>query len=122
MKLRKRNKLSYKFKLKKNKKNCYFSKPYLRNNQLSFFSFLLLTACGGGSQQNTQANTQLVLATTGVDFVNPQISYGLNNSGQQEDPYWLTALIYPQQEENGYSNVVSSTNGFKFSFPLNVPG
>ena len=121
MKLRKRNKQSYKFKLKKDKKNDYFSKPYLRNNHFSYFYFLLLAGCGGGSQQNTQANTQVVLATTGVDFVNPQISYGLNNSGQQEDPYWLTALIQLQQEENGYFNVVSSTNGFKFSFPISPP-
>ena len=71
--------------------------------------------------ENVQSDSQVVLATSGIDFVNPQISYGLNNSGQQEDPYWLTALIQTQQEENGYFNVVSSTNGFKFAFPLSPP-
>ena len=84
MKLPKKNKQSYKLNLKKNEKNCYFSKLYLKNNQFGYISFLLLTACGGGSLQNTQTNSNVVLATSDVDFVNPQISYGLNNSGQQK--------------------------------------
>ena len=45
----------------------------------------------------------------------------MSNAGQIENPYWLTALIEPQTQENGYLSVVNSTNGFKFAFPDNIP-
>ena len=59
------------------------------------------------------------MAPEGITFVSPQISYGLENSGQELNrPYWLDALIEEQTNPNGYLDVINSTGGgFQYSFP-----
>ena len=102
----------------KSKKNAFL----LADNRSKILLLFSLSGCGGGgAQQSSQDQNTVVVATNGLDFISPQISYGLDNSGQSGNPYWLNALIMDQVEENGYLNVVKWTNGFKFSFPQAVP-
>jgi len=94
----------------------------LSDNRFKILFLFSLTGCGGaGTQQSFQQQNKIDVPTDGLDFISPQISYGLDNSGQTGNPYWLTALIMDQVEENGYLNVVQWTNGFKYSFPQTVP-
>ena len=72
----------------------------LSNNRLKILFLFSLTGCGGaGAQQSFQQQNKIDVPTDGLDFISPQISYGLDNSGQTGNPYWLTALIMDQVEE-----------------------
>ena len=90
-----------------------FNKSYLyklflkRKAYLSYFIFL--SGCGGANQ-----NSFL--------FISPQVSYGLQNSGQEANSYWLSALTKNQVYPNNYLNYVNAYDGYyKFSFPQNIP-
>ena len=57
------------------------------------------------------------IQTDGDIFISPSTDYNHSNSGLEINPYWLNALIADQIVEDGFLQVVNSTNGFKYSFP-----
>lgn len=105
------------------KKNCLgfvSTKINLINKiKISFLPFLTLANCGGsGTNSVNKAQDDVVLASGGIAFVSPQLSYGVQNSGQAVNPYWISALIDKPAGENGYLEVVTNTGGgYKYSFP-----
>ncbi len=87
--------------------------------KISYLPFLTLANCGGsGANYVNKVQDEVLLASGGIAFVSPQISYGVQNSGQAINPYWISALIDKPLGENGYLEVVSNSGGgYKYAFP-----
>ena len=65
-----------------NKKNRKF------NIHISILLLIYLTNCGGSGTNTAESNQKdIVVASGGIAFVSPQISYGVQNSGQAVNPY-----------------------------------
>ncbi len=106
-----------------------FNNIYKRKNlkikiHYSILPFLILSNCGGsGANLVNKEQDEVVLASGGIAFVSPQISYGVQNSGQAVNPYWISALIQKPLGENGYLEVVTNTGGgYQYAFPEEQPG
>lgn len=99
--------------LKNSKALC--SQKFSRSKSTNLF-FFLLAGCGGNLEKNE------LLIENSVTFVTPQTSYGLENTGQLSDPYWLKAVQAEQTSTNGIINVLNASGGnFKYTFPSVQP-
>ena len=89
-----------------NKSSLY--KLFLKRK--AYLSYLIfLSGCGGANQSSFL-------------FISPQVSYGLQNSGQEANSYWINALTKNQVYPNNYLNYVNAYDGYyKFSFPETIP-
>ncbi len=55
-------------------------------------------------------------------FTSPTISYRIQNSGQDANPYWLNALTQNQDDTKNYHKFINSYGGYyKYSFPDQIP-
>ena len=72
---------------------------------------------GVGNSNSSSLNIQ----TDGNIFTSPSTDYNQSNSSREINPYWLNALIADQIVEDGFLQVVNSTNGFKYMFPETKP-
>ncbi len=89
------------------RKSHIFSTISKRN--LNFSYLIILGGCGASNKNS-------------FIFISPQVSYGLQNSGQEANSYWINALTKNQVYPNNYLNYVNAYDGYyKFSFPETIP-